>query len=103
MAELRFSEAQCKELADTLRKSGVTHMFYECTVAGEWKECYRNLIRQNRAKHGMWRLGPDAEQNRVVLAAVKNWFVPTSHGCNKQWLQRHRSGDGSSRDGDRIQ
>ena len=36
-------------------------------------QVYRTLIRQNRAKHGLWRLGPDAEQNRVVLAAVKSW------------------------------
>ncbi|KAL1518540.1 hypothetical protein AB1Y20_002829 [Prymnesium parvum] len=103
LGELRFSEAQCKQLAETLRKSGVTHMFYECTVAGQWKDIYRGIIRANRAKHGMWRLGPDAEQNKVVLAAVKNWFVPTAHSVNKQWMQRHRAGEGSSREGDRIQ
>ena len=28
--------------------SGVTHMFYECTVAGQWKETYRSTIRDNR-------------------------------------------------------
>jgi hypothetical protein len=35
--ELRFSEAQCKRLGEALKASGVTHMFYECTVAGHWK------------------------------------------------------------------
>ena len=73
LGEIRFSEEQCSRLADALRLSGVTHMFYECTVAGDWKETFRAIIRNNRAKHGFWRLGPDAEQNRVVLAAVKSW------------------------------
>ena len=77
LGELRFSEEQCSKLADALRLSGVTHMFYECTVAGDWKDTFRNIIRNNRAKHGFWRLGPDAEQNRVVLAAVKSWCLPT--------------------------
>ena len=51
-------------------------------------QVYRTLIRQNRAKHGLWRLGPDAEQNRVILAAVKNWYCPTSHKVNKQFCSR---------------
>jgi hypothetical protein len=76
LGELRFSEAQCEKLAETLRASGVTHLFYECTVAGQWKEEFRDIIRINRAKHGMWRFGPDCEQNRVILAAVKNWCAP---------------------------
>ena len=92
LGELRFSENQCSKLADTLRCSGVTHMFYECTVAGQWKETYREIIRANRAKHGFWRLGPDAEQNRVVLSAVKSWFAPTSHSCNKNWIDRYHKG-----------
>ena len=92
LGELRFSEEQCSKLADSLRLSGVTHMFYECTVAGQWKDVFRTIIRQNRAKHGLWRLGPDAEQNRVVLAAVKSWYCPTSHACNKQWMSRHHTG-----------
>ena len=92
LGELRFSEEQCAKLADALRLSGVTHLFYECTVAGQWKEVYRELIRQNRAKHGMWRLGPDAEQNRVVLSAVKCWYCPTSHKANKQWVARNALG-----------
>lgn len=87
LGELRFSEAQCRQLAQTLRYSGITHMFYECTVAGQWKEIFRSIIRTNRSKHGMWRLGPDDEQNKVVFAAVKNWYVPTSHAINKEWLQ----------------
>ena len=40
LGELRFSESQCERLADALRTSGVTHLFYECTVAGQWKEEY---------------------------------------------------------------
>ena len=76
LGELRFSDAQCAKLADCLRTSGVTHLFYECTVAGQWKDVFRTIIRQNRAKHGLWRFGPDVEQNRVVLAAVKNWCAP---------------------------
>ena len=40
LGELRFSESQCSKLADALRTSGVTHLFYECTVAGQWKEEY---------------------------------------------------------------
>lgn len=102
LGELRFSESQCKQLAHTLRESGITHMFYECTVAGQWKDTYRSIIRANRSKHGMWRLGPDAEQNKVVLAAVKSWFVPSKHTINKEWLQRHRA-VGTGREGDRIQ
>ena len=27
------------------------HRFYECTVAGQWKETYRKIIRDNRDKH----------------------------------------------------
>lgn len=77
-----------RSLADTLRLSGVTHLFYECTVAGQWKETYRAIIRNNRAKHALWRFGPDAEQNRVILAAVKNWYCPTSHKVNKQFCSR---------------
>ena len=92
LGELRFSEEQCSKLAECLRKSGVTHMFYECTVAGGWKETYRGIIRDNRQKHARWRLGPVCSQNQLVLAAVKNWFAPTSHDVNKQWAQRNRSG-----------
>lgn len=92
LGELRFSEAQCELLAATLRDSWITHMFYECTVAGQWKDVFRSIIRVNRAKHGFYRLGPDAEQNRVVHAAVKSWFGPTSHSCNKQWTQRAANG-----------
>ena len=92
VGELRFSEAQCTRLADTLRLSGVTHLFYECTVAGPWKEVYRKIIRNNRQKHGFWRFGPDAEQNRVILAAVKSWYVPTSHQTNKRWITRQALG-----------
>ena len=75
IGELRFSEQQCARLAEALKTSGVTHLFYECTVAGQWKDVYRGTIRANRGKHGLWRFGPDAEQNHVVLAAVKNWCV----------------------------
>ena len=55
LGELRFSEEQCQELSKSLRRSGVTHMFYECTVAGQWKDVYRSIIRDNRSKHGRWR------------------------------------------------
>jgi hypothetical protein len=99
------------------------HRFYECTVAGQWKETYRKIIRDNRDKHARWRLGPSCSQNRcaarahhpafspalppgqtpglssrpgsarsLVLAAVKNWFCPTSHDINKQWAGRNRAG-----------
>lgn len=102
LGELRFSESQCKQLAETLRCSGVTHMFYECTVAGQWKETYRAIIRTNRTKHGLWRLGPDAEQNKVVFSAVKNWFVPISHQENKQWLSSQRDLS-SSRERETVQ
>ena len=43
-------------------------------------------------KHSLWRLGPDAEQNRVIFAAVKNWFNPTAHTVNKQWIERKANG-----------
>ena len=92
LGELRFTEDQCEKLAEVLRQSGVTHMFYECTVAGQWKDVFRETIRKNRAKHGLWRLGPDAEQNRVVLSAVKSWFNPTSQAVNKKWIARFREG-----------
>ena len=92
LGELRFSEAQCAKLAETLKKSGVTHMFYECTVAGQWKETYRSTIRDNRWKHGLWRFGPDEEQNDVVRQSVKNWFNPENHQCNKDWSARHKGG-----------
>ena len=92
LGELRFSEEQCEKLAEALRQSGVTHMFYECTVAGQWKEEFRSIIRANRAKHALWRLGPDVEQNRVVLSAVKSWFAPLSHSVNKQWVTRFHEG-----------
>jgi hypothetical protein len=92
LGELRFSDTQCAKLANALRMSGVTHLFYECTVAGHWKDVYRNAIRDNRAKHGLWRFGPDAEQNRVILAAIKSWYVPTSHRTNKQWAARNVGG-----------
>jgi hypothetical protein len=35
-----------------------------------------------------------------VLAAVKNWFAPTSHEINKQWAWRNRAGWTSA---DRVQ
>jgi hypothetical protein len=92
LGEIRFSEEQCAKLAEALRQSGVTHMFYECTVAGQWKEEFRAIIRANRAKHGLWRLGPDAEQNRVILSAVKSWYVPMSHSTNKRWIHRFHNG-----------
>ena len=41
LGELRFSEEQCVRLGATLAASGVTHMFYECTVAGRWKDEFR--------------------------------------------------------------
>ena len=46
--------------------------FYECTVAGGWKDKYRAIIRDNRAKHSRWRLGPSCAQNRLVLAALEH-------------------------------
>ena len=100
LGELRFSEEQCARLAEALRASGVTHMFYECTVAGSWKDEFREIIRENRQKHGFWKFGPDAEQNRVILSAVKSWFVPTSHKSNKRWVARFRHG---WRNVDRVQ
>ena len=92
LGELRFSEEQCADLSKSLRRSGVTHMFYECTVAGQWKETYRSTIRDNRWKHGLWRFGPDEEQNDVVRQSVKNWFNPENHQCNKDWSARHKGG-----------
>lgn len=53
---------------------------------------YRDIIRQNRSKHGRWRLSPDCAQNQAIQAAVKSWFCPTSHACNKRWVQRNRAG-----------
>ena len=64
-------------------------MFYECTVAGQWKETYRSTIRDNRWKHGLWRFGPDEERFDVVRQSVKNWFNPENHQCNKDWSARH--------------
>lgn len=73
LGELRFSDEQCGRLAEALKTSGVTHLFYECTVAGQWKEVFRTAIRANRSKHGFYRLGPDSEQNRVVTSSIKSW------------------------------
>ena len=92
LGELRFSEVQCRRLSETLKTSGVTHMFYECTVAGTWKDIYRAIVRANRSKHGRWRFSPDCKQNQTVSAAVKSWFCPFSHGVNKQWAARNRTG-----------
>jgi len=61
-------------------------------VAGPWKESFRSTIRRNRTKHSLWRLSASCEQNVVVCSAIKNWFCPTSHGCNKRWVQRNREG-----------
>ena len=55
----------------------------------------RDIIRANRAKHGRWRLGPDLRQNRVVASAVKSWFSPLSHGCNKVTRQARAVPPGS--------
>jgi hypothetical protein len=63
-----------------------------CTVAGSFKESFRSIIRRNRDKHQLWRLSACCEQNMVILSAVKNWYCPTSHGCNKRWVQRNREG-----------
>ena len=54
LGELRFSEEQCAKLADALRLSGVTHLFYECTVAGQWKE-----VRADRMRGRAARLAPN--------------------------------------------
>ena len=67
-------------------------MFYECTVAGSWKDEFRQIIRRNRSKHTLWRLSPDCVQNQVVMSAVKSWFVPASHASNKAWIQRNAHG-----------
>jgi hypothetical protein len=37
LGELRFSWDQLEQLEEALKDSFVTHMFYECTVAGPWK------------------------------------------------------------------
>ena len=37
LGELRFSWEQLEQLEEALKDSYVTHMFYECTVAGPFK------------------------------------------------------------------
>jgi hypothetical protein len=67
LGELNFSAAQMGALERTLCASNVSHLFYECTVAGEWKENLKEAIRANRNKHAQWRLSRDHTQNHVVL------------------------------------
>ena len=52
-----------------------------------WKELYRELVRGNRRKHDLYLLREgDVDQNAVVLQAVKNWFNPSGHAKNKEFL-----------------
>jgi hypothetical protein len=117
LGELRFSSEQLEQLEEALEDSWVTHMFYECTVAGPWKvsragctpsctlsrlflqvsralglfpqDVYRAIIRDNRSKHSKWRLGSDHAGNHMLLQSVKNWFNPINHSQNKVWAQRN--------------
>lgn len=92
LGELNFSRPQMSALFATIKESNVTHMFYECTVAGEWKEEFKDAIRANRAKHGRWRLSRDHVQNHVIMQVNKNWFNPTSHLVNKLFVDRNTQG-----------
>lgn len=89
LGEIRFSDEQCESLAESLRHSQVTHMFYECAYAGEWKTEFKQILTENRRKHDRWKLSDDATQNAVIFAAVKNWFNPVRHSVNKAWIERH--------------
>jgi hypothetical protein len=71
-------------------------MFCECTVVGPWKNVFRAIIRNNRVKHEMWKLGEDHAANHIILrSVVKNWFNPVNHSCNKVWAERNREGWGN--------
>lgn len=90
LGEIRLSDEQCGALAAALRDSHVTHMFYECAFAGEWKGTFKEVIAANRSKHARWQLSDDDAQNAVIYACTKNWFNPTRHTCNKRWVESHR-------------
>jgi hypothetical protein len=67
LGELNFSAPQMGALERSLSASSVSHLFYECAVAGEWKDDLKRAIRANRDKHAGWRLSRDHEQNHVIL------------------------------------
>ena len=90
LGEIRLSDEQCGALATALRASQVTHMFYECAFAGEWKGTFKGIIAANRSKHTRWQLSDDETQNAVIYACTKNWFNPTRHPCNKAWIESNR-------------
>jgi hypothetical protein len=100
LGELRFSYKQLEVFNDALRSSSVTHLFFECNNLGGttdaamngvgWKDVLRETIRVNRSKHDLWKLREGRpEQNQIIMQSEKNWFNPTSHTCNKVWLEEH--------------
>ena len=95
LGELKFSAVQLEALEDALRDSFVTHMFYECTAAGLYKDSFRSIIRDNRTRHQMWKLSADPAANHRIRQSVKNWFNPCHHKCNKEWIENHPESGGT--------
>ena len=92
LGEIELSAAQCDDLARWLGESKVTHMFYECTRAGEGvKKGFMDVIRKNRSKHTLWRFTDDDKaQNAVIFQAEKSWFTPWRHKENQEWVRRSK-------------
>lgn len=87
LGEVFFNRDKLEQLEQALKESSVTHLFYE--DVGEWKESFRNIIRDNRKKHQRWVFSADRAQNAVITMVNKCWFNPINHSCNKEWMERH--------------
>ena len=92
LGEIELSAEQCEALTDWLRESKVTHMFYECTRAGEGvKKGFMDVIRKNRSKLSLWRFTDDDKaQNAVIFQAEKSWFTSWRHKENQEWVRRSK-------------
>ena len=89
LGEVFFNRDKLEQLEQALKESSVTHLFYE--DVGEWKESFRNIIRDNRKKHQRWVFSADRAQNAVITMVNKCWFNPINHSCNKEWMERHEA------------
>jgi hypothetical protein len=88
LGEVCFTGSKLALLVEALKKSNVTHMFYELPH-GELKDELRDVIRENRKTNLRWMLSNDYDQNEVIHAVNKNWFDPMGHTCNKEWEHAH--------------
>ena len=86
IGEIQLSEHQMERLKAALKKSTVTHMFYECNFcSADDKVELRGIVRANQRKHKRWiykRAGGEGNDT-VINEMEKCWFNPKNHAINE--------------------